>query len=98
VGAAGPSGEGWPRFDGSLSVGEEERAAAAGDFGHLVRRRPAAVLRARSVEDVVRVVRHARRTGLRLVARGAGHTTYGQAQIEGGVVVDLRRLCPISWT
>jgi len=92
VGAAGPSGEGWPRFDGSLSVGEEERAAAAGDFGHLVRRRPAAVLRARSVEDVVRVVRHARRTGLRLVARGAGHTTYGQAQIEGGVVVDLRRL------
>jgi FAD/FMN-containing dehydrogenase len=57
-----------------------------------VRRRPAAVLRAGSVADVVRVVRHARQAGLHVVARGAGHTTYGQAQIDGGVVVDLRHL------
>ncbi|TMK45434.1 MAG: FAD-binding protein, partial [Actinobacteria bacterium] len=90
--AVGLPGEGWPRFDGILALGDDELAGAADDFGHLVRRRPAAVLRAGSVDDVVRLVRHARQAGLQLVPRGAGHTTYGQAQIDGGVVVDLRRL------
>jgi len=75
-----------------LSVDGEALVEAAEDFGHLVHHRPAAVLRAGSVEDVVRIVRHARTAGLPLVARGAGHTTYGQAQVDGGVVVDLRGL------
>jgi cytokinin dehydrogenase len=82
----------WPEFDGVLSVEGEALVDAAEDFGHLVHHRPAAVLRAGSVDDVVRIVRHARRAGLPLVARGAGHTTYGQAQVDGGVVVDLRGL------
>jgi FAD/FMN-containing dehydrogenase len=82
----------WPEFDGELSVDGEAVAEAGQDFGHLVRHRPAAVLRAGSVDDVVRIVRHARRAGLGLVARGAGHTTYGQAQLADGVVVDLRGL------
>jgi cytokinin dehydrogenase len=86
----------WPQFDGELSVDGEALADAGRDFGHIVSHRPAAVLRAGSVEDVVRMVRHARRTGLRLVARGAGHTTFGQAQVAGGVVVDLRGLDRIS--
>lgn len=82
----------WPGFDGVLSVDGEALSEAAEDFGHLLHHRPAAVLQAGSVDDVVRIVRHADRAGLPLVARGAGHTTYGQAQIEAGVVVDLRGL------
>lgn len=82
----------WPHFDGSLSVDGETLSKASEDFGGLVRHKPAAVLRAGSVDDVVRIVRHARRAGFRLVARGAGHTTFGQAQLAGGVVVDLRGL------
>ena len=82
----------WPQFDGELAVDGALLAAAAEDFGHLVHHRPVAVLRAGSVDDVVRIVRHARLAGLRVVPRGAGHTTYGQAQVAGGVVVDLRDL------
>ena len=82
----------WPEFDGMLSVDGEALVEAAEDFGHLVHHRPVAVLRAGSVADVVRIVRHTRTAGLRLVARGAGHTAYGQAQVAGGVVVDLRGL------
>ena len=82
----------WPEFDGVLSVDGEALIEAATDFGHLVHHRPAAVLRAGSVEDIARIVRHAATAGLPLVARGAGHTTYGQAQVDGGVVVDLRGL------
>jgi cytokinin dehydrogenase len=82
----------WPEFDGVLGLDRAELDGAADDFGHLVRHRPAAVLRAGSVDDVVRLVRHARRFGLHIAPRGAGHTTFGQAQTEGGVVVDLRQL------
>jgi FAD/FMN-containing dehydrogenase len=82
----------WPEFDGVLSVDGDALIEASDDFGHLVHHRPAAVLQARSVEDVGRIVRHAASAGLPLVARGAGHTTYGQAQIGGGVVVDVRGL------
>ena len=82
----------WPDFDGRLSVDGEALTEASRDFGGVVQRRPAAVLRAGSVDDVVRMVRHARAAGLQLVPRGAGHAAFGQAQITGGVVVDLRGL------
>jgi FAD/FMN-containing dehydrogenase len=83
--AVGLPGEGWPRFDGILALGDDELAGAADDFGHLVRRRPAAVLRAGSVDDVVRLVRHAPQAGLQLVPRGAGHTTYGHRALGGTI-------------
>jgi FAD/FMN-containing dehydrogenase len=82
----------WPRFDGVLRTDEVSISAAADDFGHLVCRRPAAVLEAASTEDVARLVRHARGAGVRVSPRGQGHSVYGQAQVEGGVVVDLGRL------
>jgi FAD/FMN-containing dehydrogenase len=42
------------------------------------------------------MVRFVRRHDLRLVARGAGHTTFGQAQAIDGIVVDLSTLASIQ--
>jgi cytokinin dehydrogenase len=75
-------------LSGTLLVGEAERQAAADDFGHIVHRMPIAVLRPRSVEDVVKLVRFANRRGLQVAMRGNGHATFGQAQVEAGVVIE----------
>ncbi|GAB3434342.1 FAD-binding protein [Actinophytocola sediminis] len=82
-------------LDGDLAVDEESLTEAADDYGHLVHRRPVAVLRPGSVRDVVAIVRHANRTGLRVAMRGQGHSTFGQAQADGGVVIDSRTLATI---
>jgi cytokinin dehydrogenase len=81
-----------PRLDGSLHLDDATRAAYAEDFGQIVRERPLAVLRPGSVQDIVRMIRFARRHHIRIVGRGRGHTTFGQAQVEAGVVIDMSTL------
>jgi glycolate oxidase len=55
--------------------------------------RPALLVRARTAEQVQTVVRHCARTGVPVVARGAGTGLSGGANaIEGGVVVALDRM------
>jgi cytokinin dehydrogenase len=87
--------EDFPSFDGVLLLDEASRAAAADDFGHLVHRQPLAVLKPDSVNDVVEVVRFARRNNIHVAARGQGHSTQGQAQVEAGVVVDMSTLATV---
>lgn len=82
----------FPRFEGELRQDDDALASASEDFGHLVRRRPIAVLRAASAEDVALAMRFARERGLRVVARGQAHTTGGQALREGALVIDLADL------
>jgi cytokinin dehydrogenase len=60
------------------------------DNGRIVRRRPTAVLRPGSVDDIVRMVRYANTHRLRVAMRGQGHSSFGQAQVEAGVVIDSR--------
>ncbi|WP_053720748.1 FAD-binding protein [Saccharothrix sp. NRRL B-16348] len=62
---------------------------AADDFGHVVRQRPVGVLRTTSADDVAAVVRLARARGLAVVPRAEGHSTGGQAQAAGGIVLDM---------
>src|SRR3712207_3819166 len=87
--------EGFPSFDGSLLTDGASLAAAADDFGHMVHRQPSAVLKPGSVNDVVEMVRFARRNRIKVAARGQGHSTQGQAQVEAGVVVDMSTLAAI---
>jgi len=82
----------FPAFDGVLLLDEASRAAAADDFGHLVHRQPLAVLRPGSVTDVLKLVRFAQRNNIKVAARGQGHSTQGQSQVEAGVVVDMAML------
>ena len=79
-------------LDGVLLTDGATRAAGAGDFGRLVRRVPAAVLRPGSVRDVVRALRWCHHRGIQVAVRGQGHSTGGQAQVDGGLLVDMSTL------
>ncbi|MBB4906372.1 FAD-binding protein [Actinophytocola algeriensis] len=84
-----------PGLDGELVVDEESRTEAADDYGHIVHRKPIAVLRPGSVRDIATVIRFANQHGLKVAARGQGHSTFGQAQAGGGIVIDSRTLATI---
>jgi FAD/FMN-containing dehydrogenase len=81
---------------GQLLVGPAALAAAGDDYGHLIHRAPLAVLRPGSPDDVLAMVRACRRAGLPVAARGQGHTTFGQAQAGGGLVIDTSPLREIT--
>nr|BFF04550.1 hypothetical protein GCM10020241_62250 [Streptoalloteichus tenebrarius] len=81
-----------PPARGRLTCDVEIRSAVAKDFGHVVRRMPDAALRPESAEDVAALVTFAAQRGLPVAARGRGHSTAGQAQVEGGVVIDMSTL------
>ncbi|WP_285108670.1 FAD-binding protein [Promicromonospora sp. MEB111] len=84
-----------PHLDGELVTDEDALTEAATDYGHLKNHRPRAVLRPGSVDDVVTLVRFANEHGLVVAVRGQGHSTFGQAQADCGVVIDSRTLAAI---
>ena len=76
-------------FRGAVARDPEALARAGRDGSHLVGR-PAAVVAPRDVDDVVALVKWARRHRTALVARGAGTSLDGESvPSEGSVVVDL---------
>lgn len=83
-------------WDGELRTDERTLDEAADDFGHIVHARPAAVLAAGSAHDVAQLVRAAAEYGAPVVARGMGHSSFGQCQIASGIVVDLRGLAHVG--
>ncbi|WP_147451409.1 FAD-binding oxidoreductase [Corallococcus llansteffanensis] len=58
------------------------------DFGRTVRRMPAAVVRARSEQEVVHTLRVARERGVPISIRGTGHSLRAQSLCEGGIVLE----------
>jgi len=84
------------RLDGELTAAPEALALAATDFGHIVARRPRAVLRPGSATDIAAVLRFAAERGIPVVARGCGHSGSGQAQARDGIVIDMTRLARIQ--
>ena len=78
-----------PPLDGELLTDAASLDAAADDFGHIVHRRPFAVLRPASVDDIVTMVRFANAHRIHVAARGQGHATFGQPQVEDGLVIDM---------
>lgn len=81
-----------PPLDGTLYIDDATRAEYAQDYGQIVHETPLAVLKPGSVRDIQRMVQYARRYGIRIAARGQGHLPFGQAQVESGLVIDLRSL------
>jgi FAD/FMN-containing dehydrogenase len=92
---AGQLARGFPLFDGVLHTDIAATAASAEDFGHIVHRRPLAVLQPGSVDDIVRLIGFAARLQIGVAARGQGHSAYGQAQVDAGVVIDMRALASV---
>ncbi len=81
-----------PPLDGEVITDPALLATFADDFGHLVSRTPVAVLLPGSVGDVMKMVRYARQHHIRIAARGAGHTMFGQSQAQAGLVIDVGTL------
>lgn len=84
-----------PNFQGALLLDSGSVGSAADDFGHIVHHTSWAVLVPASAHDIAKAIKFARKQGLKVAAaRGIGesHSTYGQAQVEAGIVIDMSAL------
>src|SRR5438552_13238507 len=79
-------------LSGELSFDEAVLQTTADDFGHVVHKKPTAVLRARDAQDIAKLVQFANRQGLKIAMRGQGHAFFGQTQVADGVVIDSSNL------
>ncbi len=84
-----------PPLDGELLTDETSLSKAADDFGHIVHRTPVAVLKPGSVDDIETMVRFCNAHLIPVAARGQGHSTFGQPQVENGLVVDMSTLSAV---
>ena len=76
---------------GQVLTDDASREAVATDFGRLVVRKPAAVVRPASSQDVVSVVKFAGKHTLGVSTRGGGHSQTGQSLSEH-IVLDMAAL------
>jgi cytokinin dehydrogenase len=74
---------------GEFNCGAETLRETAVDFGHIVHKQSKAVFKPGSVADIAALTRWANSNGLKIAARGQGHSTYGRAMTDGGIVVDM---------
>jgi cytokinin dehydrogenase len=90
--AKGASVDRIPSLDGQLKTDAASLEPYANDVGHYIHNSPWAVLLPGSVRDIQKAVQFCRRHGIKIAARGQGHTTHGQSQVSGGLVIDMRSL------
>ena len=81
-----------PNLDGQLKFDSLSLTGVANDFGHIIKQTPIAVLQPGSAEDIAKIIRYANRIGVTVAMRGQGHSAYGQAQVDAGIVIDSRFL------
>lgn len=79
---------------GQVLTDEASREAVSTDFGRLVVRKPQAVVRPASAEDVARVVKFALRHHLTLSTRGGGHSQTGQS-LSSGILLEMTSLAEL---
>jgi cytokinin dehydrogenase len=84
-----------PDLDGQLLTDATTVSSVARDVGNIVHDTPVAVLRPGSVRDIAKMVKFCRRHGIKVAARGQGHTNFGQSQVAGGLVVEMGSLSQI---
>ncbi len=89
--------ESLPPLTGVLYTDNTTLTAASQDFGNIIHHQPIAVLKPGSIEDIVKVIKFARIHKLKVAPRGQGHSTYGQSQVEAGIVIDLSTLNQIGF-
>ena len=85
-----------PQADRALSRDPEVLNAAATDFGRILRKVPIGVHRPTSGADIADLLRWASGKRIKVAARGQGHSIYGRAMAEGGVIVDMSGMNAIA--
>ena len=71
------------------------RGAAAHDFGGMIHKQPRAVFKPASSADIAQLMQWAGDRRLKVAARGQGHSIYGRAFAEDGVVIDMAAISKI---
>jgi len=61
-------------------------------FNAMIDRRPAAIVQATCVDDVVHAVRAGHNAGVPIAIRGGGHNIAGNAMADAGLTIDLSRM------
>ncbi len=86
-----------PQITGQvITPGDDDYDEARAVYNFMIDRRPAAVVRCASTQDVVATVRHARETGADLAVRGGSHSVPGFGTADDAVVVDLSGMQAVS--
>jgi len=85
-----------PPLDGRLLIAPADLAPYEDDFGHMVHRTPQAALLPGSVRDIATMIAFCGPLGIPVAPRGQGHQGLGQAQAEGGLIIDLGPLDTVS--
>ena len=75
-----------------LNTDRSLRTEASADFGRLLHSEPRAVAQPASGADIASLMRWAGSQGLKIAARGQGHSIYGRALSEDGIVIDMSKL------
>jgi FAD/FMN-containing dehydrogenase len=72
-----------------LRPGDDTYDGARRVWNGMIDRRPALIVRAAGVADVIQAVEFVRESGLVLAVRGGGHNVTGNAVCDGGLTLDL---------
>ncbi len=85
------------RFRGEiLTAGSPEYEASRKIWNSMIDRRPAAIARCRTPEDVEAAVRFAAQQNIFPAIRGGGHNAAGLAMVDDGLVIDVSPMKGIS--
>jgi FAD/FMN-containing dehydrogenase len=79
-----------------VGAGDEGYDTARSVWNGMIDKRPDAVVRCATGDDVSAAVGIARAAGLPIAVRGGGHNVAGLATSEGGVVLDLSRMNAVT--
>ncbi len=80
-------------FGGNLlESGDDGYDGARSIFNAMIDRRPALIAQCESAADVRAALAHASANGLEVAIRGGGHSVAGASAIDGGIVIDMRRM------
>ena len=92
-----PRPRAFPDIDGSIITTDDPAydATRAVFYGG-IDKRPTAIVRVATVEDVRRAVALARDGGFELAVRSGGHSIAGHSTTDGGIVIDMRGMAKIE--
>jgi len=86
------------KLEGSLTrPGDPRYEELRAVWNAMIDRRPAAIVRAATIGDVVAVVNAAREHGVLLAVRNGGHSMPGFSTCDDGIVLDLRDLNTVTF-